>query len=613
MAAMTKLRQGDNEGALALIENNAEPLGEEAPWHAIAAMAAQRMEDHSRAIPHLERILTINPRDVATKVNLANAFVSVENHQAALSLARDESDPRLIRVEAFVLQAEGRLAEAAEAYRRCVAADMNDLAAFNNLGNVLAKLGDFDGAITAFERAITLAPADIPIYLNLAEVLREADRREALIKTLSDARAIAPDDVSVLTELGMAYTRVEDFDSAIATLRQAIKLSPHFGPAHIELGLVYESLNRLDDLAELVDSIDIDAAPAEAEFLKAWKARREGRFEDAARHAAAIPETVHSVARFHLIGGIEDRLGNAPAAFAAFEQMNAGSVAGSRAPEGASFREKVGSELERWTADWAQNLPTDRAVEDGLQDPVFLVGFPRSGTTLLDTMLMGIDDLCVLEERPMMASTLKRIGDHDLGDLDMSTIGNLRREYFKEACHFGMADGKWLVDKHPLNMTRVPTIHWLFPNARIILAERHPYDVVLSTFMANFNLNHAMRSFTELEEAARTYDAAFSSWKRATELFAVDWRAVRYERLVENPRTELEPLIEWLGLEWDDRLLDHTETARQRGRVRTASYSQIGEQLYTRAAGRWRRYADQLSPVIPILRPWAEKMNYETE
>ena len=86
--------------------------------------------------------------------------------------------------------------------------------------------------------------------------------------------------------------------------------------------------------------------------------------------------------------------------------------------------------------------------------------------------------------------------------------------------------------------------------------------------------------------------------------------SVRYERLVENPRKELEPLIDWLGLEWDDRLLAHTETARQRGRVRTASYSQIGEELYTRATGRWKRYNEQLRPVMPILKPWVDKMGY---
>ena len=143
--------------------------------------------------------------------------------------------------------------------------------------------------------------------------------------------------------------------------------------------------------------------------------------------------------------------------------------------------------------------------------------------------------------------------------------------------------------------------------------ERHPYDVVLSCFMANFTLNQAMRSFTSLEEAARTYDAVFRSWERGKSLFPVDWQAVRYERLVDDAEAELRPVVEWLGLEWSSAIVDHTETAKTRGRVRTASYSQIGEKLYTRARYRWRGYATHLAPVMPILRPWAEKMGYETD
>jgi hypothetical protein len=94
-------------------------------------------------------------------------------------------------------------------------------------------------------------------------------------------------------------------------------------------------------------------------------------------------------------------------------------------------------------------------------------------------------------------------------------------------------------------------------------------------------------------------------------LFPIASHAVRYERLVEDPRAELQPLVTWLGLDWNDRLLAHEETAKERGRVKTASYAQIGEKLYTRASGRWRRYADQLAPVMPILAPWADRMGYD--
>ena len=147
-----------------------------------------------------------------------------------------------------------------------------------------------------------------------------------------------------------------------------------------------------------------------------------------------------------------------------------------------------------------------------------------------------------------------------------------------------------MVDKHPLHMARMPLIHRLFPDAKIILVERHPCDAVLSCFMANFQLNHAMRSFTDLEEAARTYDAVFDAWTRAEALLPLQVHRIRYERMVEDLEGEMRPLLAFLGLPWDEKVLDNRASAAARGHVRTASYAQVTEPIYTRAAGRWERY-----------------------
>ena len=610
LEAMQCLRMADNVGALERAEQGLPDAGDKAPFYALASLAALRAGLPDRAIPHLQALIAINPGDRAARANLANAFLESGRNDEALTLTRGSTDPALARVEGYLHQEAGRIDAAANAYERALEADPDDLSSWNNLGNVRARSGDVDGAIVAFERAITIAPADLPIYLNLAELLREADRSEARLKTLLDARQIAPHDQRVLVDLGMAYARIDDTDNAIATLREAIALAPSFTDAHIELGMILENLNRVDELSALVDSIHLASAPPEAAFLLAWQARRDNRFEDAAELAARIPDTIHPMRRFHLIGGVADRRGTYDEAFAAFTRMNQEAVAASPPAEGSTYREQVEADLAKWTDDWASGW-SDFVPEDGMRDPVFLVGFPRSGTTLLDTMLMGQPELSVLEERPMMSRLTRLFGEQDLPGFDAQRIHELRAAYFDYAREFGWDDKRWLVDKHPLNMERVPTIRRLFPNAKIILAERHPCDVVLSCFMANFQLNLAMRSFTTLEEAALTYDAVFRAWDRGRALFPVDVHQLRYERLVEDARSEFVPLVEWLGLALDDRALDHTATAKERGRVRTASYSQIGEQLYTRARGRWRNYEAHLAPVLPILLPWARRMGYE--
>lgn len=612
-AAMVALRAGDFGTALAAADAGLAEDADRVPFLALAGLAALRLGDPARAVGYLRELLARNPADEATRGNLARALVDCGDFDEALTVCAPGTTPALARTEAFVRQQIGDLPGAAAAYRRVLEREPADVASLNNLGNVLGQLGETDAAIEAFEHAITYAPQELDIYINLANVLREADRSAPRLKVMRDAAALAPGDRAVLTELASAYAHDDRLDEALQLLEEISETFPEFGSSQLELGRLYESFNRIDDLAALVAKLDAAAAPPEAGLLKAWLAHRQGRFDEAAQVAAAIPETIHPMRRFHLLGSIEERRGNSAAAFAAFERMNAETIADAPPPPAESFRALTDRERKSWTREWAASWSADPARSAEPRDPIFLVGFPRSGTTLLDTMLMGVPSLSVLEERPMVANLAQTLRTRDLATLDASAIEELRKEYFAIARDHGWDGTRWLVDKQPLNMTKVPIIRRLFPQARFILAERHPYDVVLSCFMANFQLNFAMRSFTSLEEAALTYDAVFSSWDNATRLFGIDYRAVRYERLVLDPAAELKPLVEWLGLAWQDELADHLPSAESRGRVRTASYSQIGEALYTRARYRWKRYADQLAPVIPILRPWAERLGYETE
>ncbi len=604
-------RAGDAAGALALAERHAAATEAGAPFLAIAGLAALELGDATRAVTHLDALARLRPGDTEIRADLAKALLAAGREDDALALAQGAQLPALARIEAWILQQRGEHGAAMAAYARVLQGEPTDAASWNNVGNIHAAAGHFDQAITAFEHAITHRPDEPRMYLNLADVLRQADLGVPRLKVARDVAEIAPDNRAVQTELALALAHNEQLDDAIAVLEAAVVRWPEFGESHLELGRLYEATNRTAALAAFLASLNSAACPPEVAFLHAWLAQREGRFEDAAAHAEAIPETIHPLRRAALIGNIAERLGEAPRAFAAFEAMNAAAMAEAPPRRGPTFRESIEADLARWSPDWAARWAAPLAPDPARRDPVFLVGFPRSGTTLLDTMLMGLPDLCVLEERPVMADIVRMLGNADLAALTPEQCGQLRDAYFESALRHGWDGTRWLVDKHPLNMARAVQIHRMFPNARFILAERHPADVVLSCFMANFTLNFAMRSFTDLAEAAHTYDTVFRAWHRAHELFPIASHAVRYERLVDNPRTELQPLVAWLGLDWNDRLLAHEETARDRGRVKTASYAQIGEKLYTRASGRWRRYSDQLAPVMPILAPWAARMGYD--
>jgi len=153
LEAMTRFRQDDNEGALALAEAAMAGANDKAPLMAVASLAALRLGRPERAIPHLEALIALNPGDRATRANLANAYLQTERRKDALSLVAGQDAPGLARIEGFIRQEDGDLAGAAAAYRRAIAGDANDLSSWNNLGNLLVKTGDVEKGRSQSPRA----------------------------------------------------------------------------------------------------------------------------------------------------------------------------------------------------------------------------------------------------------------------------------------------------------------------------------------------------------------------------------------------------------------------------------------------------------------------------
>lgn len=578
---------------------------------AIAGMLAWRAGDPAGAIAPLRKLLAHQPDDRATRLNLAaaltetGAFADVETVLAPLAgeFAAD-------RLRAFAAQQTGDQDRALALYRAVLAQRPDDADSWANLGNVHNARDTVDDAIIAFERAITLRPGDARLYLNLAGVLERADRRTARLRVMRDAKIHAPDDPAVLLELGLAEAAEGNLDAAEAALDRAIALRPDAPGPYLELGLLLESRNRIAALDDLAARAEARIGP-EAALLSAWAAFRANRFDEAAVLARAVPVTVNPVRRLHLLAQVADRCGDPAEAFGLFEQMNAASLAAAPPlPAGPTYREQVAAATASFRA--APPMPPPLPV-DG-PPPIFIAGFPRSGTTLLDTMLGALPDTYVLEERPFLAAIEARTGTADPATLNRDEAAALRRYYGEMLRELepDFTHGR-LIDKHPLHGARMPLIHRLFPDAPILFVERHPYDVVLSCFMANFELNLGMRSFATLDEAARTYDAVFAAWTLAEERLPLKVHRVRYERLVEDARNELTQLLAFLDIEADPATLDHRAAAQRRGHISTASYSQVAEPIYHRAVARWRRYADHLKPVIPILAPWAARMGYDVD
>jgi tetratricopeptide (TPR) repeat protein len=518
------------------------------------------------------------------------------------------------KAEGFRQFESGEYRQAVAAYQRALKRNPGNLEVWNNLGNAFASLGEIDPAIEAFEKAIAIRPDLAVLYVNYAKALTPLDRdaeRQALMRR---AVKVAPEDPDILVELGLAEAAMQNFDAAETAYRKAIRLSSGFTPAYLEFGLMLENLNRIDALESMLSEARSNGIECgELDFLRAWVLRRQGQFTEAMPLAEATPESVSPVRRAQLIAELADQLGDTEKAFGAFVKMNEEAVAAFPvAATDQGYGEDV-AEVQRLllpdnVAKW-----TSLNVDLNPAPPTFIMGFPRSGTTLLDTMLMNVSNFHVLEELPVVRQIEYALGAQDrIGKIDSLEANRLRQLYFESLQLIApCTPDKTVIDKHPLHMARIPIIHRIFPDAKIIFVERHPCDVVLSCFMANFQLNRAMRHFSKLADAAELYDKVFDAWFKAKAALPLNTHVVRYENLVSNLEVEMRGLLDFLEIDWNPLVLDNQKAAAGRQHIRTASYAQVTEPIYSRASGRWHRYRSQIAPILPILKPWADQMEYE--
>jgi tetratricopeptide (TPR) repeat protein len=654
--AVQAARQGNFAKARTLAEDGLKGgPGDVAPFHGFLGMVCARTGDLPAATQHLAKAHALRPHDITIACNLISILMDQERDAEALEVAsaellRKDDSLRVARFRGFLAQKLEDFAAAAEAYEFVLAKQPDDFECWNNLGNARAGLDDYEGAVAALRRAIEIDPKSAPTRLNLISALQALDLAKETEAELFKATEDFPEDPRPPYELYVFYKLQFQQEEALASLLQAAARDPHSAEYQLKLGIEYGVLRRTEDAEHAyrrtieLDPTELNAylglaiqlehtnredqfaplitlarqngiAPEPLAFIEALDLRRAKQFAEALEKLELVPEGVETIRTAHIHATLLDRLERSDDAFAAYVHANtlmqdSPSDSLERAKD---LREKLEGEITLLTPEWRDALPAIK-IEEAHPDPVFLVGFPRSGTTLLDTILMGHPSTVVMEEQPPLNVVEEAIGGMNaLPDLDAAAIAKARDHYFAEVAKIQpLAPSQVLIDKSPLFLYRLPLIKRLFPNAKIILALRHPCDVVLSCFMSNFRLNSAMANFLRIEDAAAFYDLCFRHWQQSRELFGADIYTVTYEKLVDNVEAEVRPLIDWLGLDWTDSLLDHTATARSRGLITTASYSQVTEPIYRRASGRWKRYEENLAPIIPVLQPWIDRFGYDT-
>jgi hypothetical protein len=239
---------------------------------------------------------------------------------------------------------------------------------------------------------------------------------------------------------------------------------------------------------------------------------------------------------------------------------------------------------------------------------VFLVGFPRSGTTLLDTILHSHGGFTILEELPFLDAALQGFWADTSGDRHSALIA--ARDHYRAALRPYREAGKIVVDKLPLNLSHVGMIRMLFPEAKIVCALRDPRDAVLSAYLQSFAPNEGMARFLTLEGSAEFYDTLFGLWDFYRRILEIGCAYVRYESVVEDFDGEIGRLFAYLGVPWREDIRNFNETAVARGLIPTPSYHQVVRPIYRDSIGRWKHYAPFLGDAFAPLEKWIDEFGY---
>ncbi len=514
-----------------------------------------------------------------------------------------------------------RLPEARNALAQAIAIDPGDPRYHNNLGKALMGLARPQEALTAFEAAIARHPGFENAHLGRGAALLALNRLSEAAEAFEALLARHPGHADALTSLGALLIRQNRNAEAAAALRRGLERHPREPRLLSNLANALEKLNDLD-AAEAAARQALEVAPelTEPEFSLARIDHRRGRLQRAkARLDALLTKALRDEERLDALfelGALHDRLGEPAAAMSAFrrakEQIRKSPE--TQAHSGTRFLDRVARSRAWFTRETICAAAARRASSDRT-GPVFFVGFPRSGTTLMERVLQAHPGLVTTEESSLLAPLRRQLSPggtypEGLAGLTAEDIERAAVLYWSNAEEaVGPLDGRVLVDKLPLNIVDLGLANIVFPRARVLVALRDPRDVCLSCYMQYFLLNDAMVNFLDLRQTAEAYKAVMGLWLYYRQSLTLPVCEYRYEDLIEDFDRTVRKVLDFIGVGWHEELGRYREKSFGRA-INTPSYRNVTGALYSRAVGRWRGYRQELAPVLEDLKPFAAAFGY---
>lgn len=509
---------------------------------------------------------------------------------------------------AIQLANSGKITESKNILSTILASHPDFFAANYHYSSLMLQSGEFETALQHAQKAVNIKPADLRALWLLSEVYYQTGRiregMDACTAMLEIKRRKSADpqgesirETSILTKLGDLHMQSNTYDQAEHFFVQALHIEPENLLANFLLAKIHRSTGRIDEallrLEQLIASSPgnpITEVYAKADLALLYD--RTGRYAEALEAATISNHTLASypVSRSidkNAVPGLIDRMA------------------------------KYVSATPPATGD-------ERNVAFDTTAPVFLVGFPRSGTTLTEQLLADTLGLVASTELPFIDDTRQAIPDllkkkftypDDIHTLTTDDIGRLRRHYWQlvgQTLHLQINGAARLLDKMPMNIIHLPFITTIFPESKLIVALRDPRDTCLSCFFHQFRLNESMIHFLSIDDTVAFYNKVMGLWLACRQTGAFACLESRYEDIVHDQAAAVARIGAYLGIQGQQRAENTTirATAAKRKRLMTPSSFEATQPVYQRSMERWRNYADLLPKEFDQLKPIILELGY---
>lgn len=606
----------------------------------------------------------------------AQAFLQNNQLQQAIKcyqdiLAQNENHCDALHYLGVALHQNGESDLAMDYLTRSIELKPDDAMFRNNLGMVLEESGEVIESEKHFKMAVQIDPESIEARFNLARILVAREKSAIALPAIIRLVADQPEDLEIKQLLATAYRNNYQAPEAIGIYESILEKTPadtktrqQLAETHAVMGQyrhaeeIYEKLcqeepennaylfqraclaeerNALDAAQQFIRILlgreqELDNKTKHSVFrLKAMLCRRSKKFNEAldwlnrvfVDRLADDEKNLYFAER----SAVEDKLGLFEQAFCSYINANEARASFSAVEHShEEILEQHGKLKQVFSMkameSWQGLVPG--SIEKGQGQPLFILGFPRSGTTLTEQILGAHPEVCFGGELPFMSQVEAKVASYlnsnepfpdCLMALSLSKHKNVLTEiqalYLKKASQLELDNNEahWFTDKSPFNSERLAMIHLMFPESPIIHVIRHPLDTCLSAFFTSFqrrhwyslNLEDTAMYFKEIIGLVEHYKAQIADLK---------YLSVKYEDLVENPEPQVRRMLEFIGEPYDACCLDFHKSKRV---ARTASYAQVNQKLYKSSMYRYKHYRKQVEPILPILMPVIESLGYTVE